>query len=120
MIIALFEDETYENFLPITYTRPVYECRAGMYTLRERVQKSFPTSKLICFARSYLAATLRKRFSLVVNNHNAIDDDILLINGTLILNETTEQLIEKKHVKDTLAIQNGRIAYAHLSQKVAQ
>ena len=120
MMIALFEDETYENLFPITYTRPVYECRTGMYILRERVQKSYPTSKLVCFARSYLAPTLRKRFSLVVNNPAAIDDDVLLINGTLILNDTTKQLIERKHVKDTLVTQNGRIAYAHLSQNTAQ
>jgi UDP-N-acetylglucosamine diphosphorylase/glucosamine-1-phosphate N-acetyltransferase len=120
MIIALFEDETYENLLPITYTRPVFECRTGMHILRERVQKSYETSKLICFTRSYLAPTLKRRFSFIVNDPDAIDDDILLINGTLILNETTKQLIEKRNAKDTLVMQNGRIAYAHLSQNTAQ
>ena len=120
MIIALFEDETYENFLPITYTRPVYECRAGMYTLRERVQESYPTSKIICFTRNYLAPTMKKRFSLIVNNPKAIDDDILLTNGTLILNENTKQLIEKRQALNTLYMQSGRMAYAHLSQDLAR
>jgi len=120
MIIALFEDETYENFLPITYTRPVYECRTGMYTLRERVQKSYPTSKLICFTRNYVAPTMKKRFSLIVNDPDTIDDDILLINGTLVLNETTKQLIEKKQADNTLVMQNERIAYAHLNQNIAK
>ncbi len=120
MIIALFEDETYENLLPITYTRPVYECRAGMYTLRERVQKTYPTSKLICFTRNYLAPTTRKRFSLIVNDPKAIDDDILFINGALILNETTRQFIEKKQVLNTLYMQNQRVAYAHISQDKAR
>jgi UDP-N-acetylglucosamine diphosphorylase/glucosamine-1-phosphate N-acetyltransferase len=120
MIIALFEDEAYENFLPITYTRPAYECRIGMYTLRERAQKSYPTSKLICFTRNYLAPTMKKRFALTVNNPEAIDDDILLINGTLVLNENTEQFIEKKQVLNTMYMQNRRLAYAHLSQDVAK
>jgi UDP-N-acetylglucosamine diphosphorylase/glucosamine-1-phosphate N-acetyltransferase len=120
MIIALFEDETYENLLPITHTRPVYECKTGMYTLRERTQKSYPTSKLICFTRNYLAPTIKKRFSLTANDPKAIDDDILLINGTLILNENTRQLIEKKQATNTLYMQNGRLAYAHLSQDLAR
>ena len=30
MITALFEDEDYyKNFLSITYTRPIFECRSG-------------------------------------------------------------------------------------------
>ena len=120
MITALFEDETYENLLPITYTRPVYECRTGMYTLRERVQKSYPTSKLICFTRNYLAPTMKKRFSLAVNNPKAIDDDIILINGTLVLSENTRQFIRKKQAPNTLYIQNQRLAYAHLNQDLAR
>lgn len=120
MIIALFEDETYENFLPITYTRPVYECKTGMYTLRERAQKAFPTSRLICFTRNYLAPTLKKRIQLPVNEPNKIDDDTLLVNGTLLLNEKTKQIIEKQHVKNTLTMQDGRLASAQLSREIAQ
>jgi UDP-N-acetylglucosamine diphosphorylase/glucosamine-1-phosphate N-acetyltransferase len=120
MIIALFEDETYENLLPIAYTRPVYECRTGMYTLRERIEKSYPNSKLICFTRPYLAPTIKNRFSLTVNNPKAIDEDILLINGALILEEETKHFIEKKQVLNTLYKQNERLAYAHLSKDTAR
>jgi UDP-N-acetylglucosamine diphosphorylase/glucosamine-1-phosphate N-acetyltransferase len=63
---------------------------------------------------------MKKRFSLIVNDPDAIDDNILLMNGALILNETTKQLIKKKDAQDTLVMQNGRIAYAHLSQNTAQ
>ena len=35
--IILFEDEGYSQFLPLVYTRPVYELRCGVFTLRERV-----------------------------------------------------------------------------------
>jgi len=120
MIIAVFEDECYENFLPLTYTRPVFECRTGMLSLLERVQKQFQESELICFTRSYLAPTFRKRVSYPVNDVKAVDDDVLLINGTLLMNDKTKQLIKKKLASNTLMTQDGRIAAAHLSHDTAR
>jgi UDP-N-acetylglucosamine diphosphorylase/glucosamine-1-phosphate N-acetyltransferase len=35
--IILFEDEGCNTFLPLTYSRPVYELRCGLFTARERV-----------------------------------------------------------------------------------
>jgi UDP-N-acetylglucosamine diphosphorylase/glucosamine-1-phosphate N-acetyltransferase len=35
--IILFEDEGYRPFLPLVYTRPVFDLRCGIFTLRERV-----------------------------------------------------------------------------------
>jgi UDP-N-acetylglucosamine diphosphorylase/glucosamine-1-phosphate N-acetyltransferase len=34
--VILFEDEGYKRFLPLVYSRPVFELRCGLYTLRER------------------------------------------------------------------------------------
>jgi UDP-N-acetylglucosamine diphosphorylase/glucosamine-1-phosphate N-acetyltransferase len=63
---------------------------------------------------------MKKRFSLIVNDPKAIDDDILLINGALILEEETKHFIEKKQVLNTLYMQNERLAYAHLSKDTAR
>src|SRR5262245_52409321 len=35
--IILFEDEGYRPFLPLVHSRPLFELRCGLYTLRERV-----------------------------------------------------------------------------------
>jgi UDP-N-acetylglucosamine diphosphorylase/glucosamine-1-phosphate N-acetyltransferase len=35
--IILFEDEGYRAFVPLVYSRPVYELRCGIFTLRERI-----------------------------------------------------------------------------------
>jgi UDP-N-acetylglucosamine diphosphorylase / glucose-1-phosphate thymidylyltransferase / UDP-N-acetylgalactosamine diphosphorylase / glucosamine-1-phosphate N-acetyltransferase / galactosamine-1-phosphate N-acetyltransferase len=35
--IILFEDEGYRTFLPLIYSRPVFDLRCGVFTLRERV-----------------------------------------------------------------------------------
>jgi UDP-N-acetylglucosamine diphosphorylase/glucosamine-1-phosphate N-acetyltransferase len=116
MIVALFEDESYENFFPLTYTRPVFDCRSGMLNLLERAQRSYPESKILLFARNYLASTLKKRFSHPVNASDSIDDETLLINGSLVMDEKIKQLIKKKLVKNTLITQKGRIAIALLRE----
>jgi UDP-N-acetylglucosamine diphosphorylase/glucosamine-1-phosphate N-acetyltransferase len=35
--VILFEDEGYRPFLPLVYSRPLFELRCGIFTLRERV-----------------------------------------------------------------------------------
>ncbi len=120
MIVALFEDEGYENLLPLTYTRPVFECRSGMFTFLERAQRFYPESQFLLFTRNYLVPTLRKRVSHLVNEPDAVDNDVLLINGTFVLDDEAKQLIEKKLAKKVLITQKGRMVLAHLSEDVAR
>ena len=35
--VILFEDVGYRPFLPLVYTRPVFDLRCGIFTLRERL-----------------------------------------------------------------------------------
>ncbi|MCW3977276.1 MAG: putative sugar nucleotidyl transferase, partial [Candidatus Bathyarchaeota archaeon] len=118
--MALFEDEGYENFLPITYTRPVFECRSGMFSFLERAQRFYPESEFLLFARDYLVPTLRKRVSCCVNEPDAVDDDVLLINGTLALDNEAKQLVEKKLAKRALITQKGRLVLARLREDIAK
>jgi len=120
MIVALFEDESYENFLPLTYARPVFECRSGMFTFLERTQRAYPESRILLFTRDYLAPPLKKRVSHPINDFGLIDDEVLLINGALLIDEQAKQLIEKRLDRDIAVTQHGRIAVASLSEKVAR
>ena len=120
VIVVLFEDESYENFFPLTYTRPVFECRIGMFTMLERTQRLYQKSKLLLFTRNYIVPTLKKRVSHSVNEPDSIDDDVLLINGALVIDEKTRQLLGKHLAKNVLMMQKGRIALAHLSEDVAR
>lgn len=119
MIVALFEDESYANFLPLTYTRPVFECRSGMFSFLERVEKMFSESDVVLFTRDYLVPTLRKRFSYPVNKPSVIDDDLLLVNGTLIVDEAAKRLVKAKLSGNVLIKQQGRMALAHFSEGLA-
>jgi len=120
MIVALFEDEGYENLLPLTYTRPVFECRSGIFTLLERALRLYSESRFLLFTRNYLVPTLRKRVLQPVNQPDCIDDDVLLINGAFVLDYEAKQLIEKKLARKVLMVQNGRMVLAHLSEGIAR
>jgi UDP-N-acetylglucosamine diphosphorylase/glucosamine-1-phosphate N-acetyltransferase len=120
MIVALFEDENYANFFPLTYTRPVFECRSGIFSFFERAQKMFAESRFTFFTRDYLASTFGKRVSCPVNEPESFDDDVLLINGTLIVDEKVKRLMEKKLDRNVLIKQQGRLALAHLAPDVAK
>jgi len=120
MITALFEDEDYKNLLPLTHTRPVFECRSGMFTFLERVQKTYSESRILLFAREYLAPTLRKRVSHPVNKPEQFDDHVLLVNGSLVVDEEVKRIVEKKLAKNVLMLQNNRLALASLSEEVAK
>jgi len=120
MIVALFEDEDYENFFPITYTRPVFECRSGMTSFLQRAQRTYPESITILFTRDYLVPTLKRRVPNYVNEPDSIDDETLLINGTLVVDENVKQIIEKKLSKDVVMMQRERMALAYLSERLAR
>lgn len=120
VIILLFEDESFKNFLPLTYTRPVFDLKSGIFSFLERVQKVFSDYPLVLLARNYLVPTLKQRETHPINNPSAIDDDLIVVNGTLVVEMETKQLIEKKLGKNVAITQNGRVILAHLSKKLAE
>jgi UDP-N-acetylglucosamine diphosphorylase/glucosamine-1-phosphate N-acetyltransferase len=120
MLVSLFEDETFENFLPLTYTKPAFELKSGMFTFRERTKRVFQDNPLILFTRDYLAPTLKQHVSNPINNPSAIDDDLLLVNGTLIIEKQTSQLIQKRLGENVAMTQNGIVVLAHLSEEIAK
>lgn len=84
--IILFEDEGYRTFLPLTYTRPTFELRCGIYTLRERIVALLGLQpSAICrphLAQVYGAGRwplglLRESMPLVFVNGRALDIDWL-------------------------------------------
>jgi len=120
LIVALFEDENHENFLPLTYTRPVFMLRSGIFTALERAEKMFPHARMFLFSRDYLAPTLKHRFKHPVNVPDEIDEGFLLINGAMILDQQATRLIERKLEPNVAVTQNGRLAIARLGEKVAK
>jgi len=65
--------ETWENLLPLTFSRPVCEIRTGILTVKEKWDKLLH-SRTSILTRSYL----QTKFSL------HIEDDNVLINGSVL------------------------------------
>jgi len=88
MKVLLFEDRNVANLYPLTYLRPVFDLRCGVFSLKEKVQKRFPDAALHLETREELAAVAAEAHGRgVVNNPAALadDDDLLLVNAGAIL-----------------------------------
>jgi hypothetical protein len=82
MKIVLFEDSGFENLLPLTYFRPVWELRCGIHELKEKIKQQFSISKLYFSARQYL-----NDFHLSPNTvfTSGSGEEYLFLNGRLLL-----------------------------------
>ncbi len=97
--IILFDDESREQMLPLSYTRPVAEIRTGIYTIRERWEK------LLKGRASYITSEyLTDRFPM------HIEDDNIVINGALMPNDRLVRLIEQLAPNEALMDQGTLIA----------
>lgn len=73
MNYILFDDQAWNNMLPLTFTRPVCELRAGILTVSEKWQK-FLKSPISYLTQEYLQV----KYELITAEEN------ILINGSLI------------------------------------
>lgn len=90
MNCILFDDETRENLLPLTFTRPVSEIRIGILTITEKWQH-FLNAPLSFLTREYLS----NKYTITIEAEN------LLINGSV--------LPDKLLVSEVLKIKEGEI-----------
>lgn len=89
--LTLFEDEITNNFLPLTWTRPVWALRCGIWTLRRAIEEAYGQQAQALFVRDFLADVVKERSKLPVNNWNIVDNEqieptsnYLLLNGRLL------------------------------------
>lgn len=116
--ICIFEDEKYRNFLPLTFVRPVYDLRCGIFTIREKIQKYYSVDKVILHTRKYLENLLKEENKgYDVNKYDA--DKILFLNGRLLPSSEIMQQISLEG-KDEIFVSNGQITAAVLSKHLIQ
>jgi len=114
MQIVLFEDEKHINFEPLIYYRPVYELVCGASTLREKIERAYPGSKVVLHCRKNLEELLKSQIpSVEVNNFS--DDEILFINGRVVAPENLSEIISAKLLEDKVFKSNGTVVAAKVS-----
>ncbi len=89
--LILFEDDVANNFLPLTWTRPVWDLRCGIWTLRKAIEEAYGQQVQALFVRDFLIDVVKERNQLPVNNWNIGNTQpieptrhYLLLNGRLL------------------------------------
>lgn len=98
MNYILFDDNSWENLLPLTFTRPVAEIRTGIFTIREKWERylNIPCSYL---TQDYLS----EKYKPVVGQDN------VLINGSVLpgielINEINKMVSGQAMISDDVLI----------------
>ncbi len=95
----LFDDDSWEQLLPLSFTRPVCELRVGILTLRKKWEVRL-NAKLSHITQDYLA----DKYPLHIGQDNVI------INGSLLANDFIAKLIMELDPNDALLYQGDLLA----------
>lgn len=98
MKIVVFEDNNFNNFYPISLTRPVWDLRTGCFLQRERIERFFPGGEFYYFTRDYLVPLFREKYpELIINDFSVLNSgqDILFINAAAV---PSGNVVKKKNV----------------------
>ena len=88
--LLIFEDEFQKNLNPLTYTRPIYDLRCGILTLREKIEKRFKDHKIFLHTRDYLSEFTKRNYKN--ESVNVIDESIKV----KTINKSTFKIIPQK------------------------
>lgn len=100
MNYILFDDATWQNLLPLTYTKPVSEIRIGILTISEKWEK-YLNSKVSFQTQPYLRAKYKCELS----------NDIVFINGNICPTDELIKQIELLDVNTGIKQANSLIAF---------
>jgi len=99
MNYILFDDKSWENLLPLTFTKPVCEIRSGILTIKEKWEK-YLDGGMSYLTQEYLQA----KYSLNT------DDENILINGSIVPNRILIEKIQSLNINEALIKDNKIIA----------
>ncbi|MFN7118323.1 MAG: GlmU family protein [Saprospiraceae bacterium] len=94
--IILFDNETREQLLPFTFTRPVCELRIGILTIREKWER-WLNAPAFYITQDYLAEKYRIEY----------EEENYLINGSVLPSEQLCRLIRQMDIGDAFLAPNS-------------
>lgn len=81
--LIVYEDDKSERFLPLTWTRPVFDLRCGISSIREKIQCAYPDVSVSLACRDSVKKSI-KEFDPVVKINTVSSDEVLFINGRVL------------------------------------
>jgi UDP-N-acetylglucosamine diphosphorylase/glucosamine-1-phosphate N-acetyltransferase len=116
--LCVFEDECYENFLPLTYTKATFELVCGSKTLLERAVEALRPQKVLLVARDYLKEKLEERTGFTVNEAE-VEGDALIVNGRLLIDSHSLSILDSLKLGEALT-NKGFLVAMKLGEGVAR
>lgn len=104
MNYILFDDKSWKNLLPLTFTRPVCEIRTGILTIKEKWEK-YLDHKVSYKTQDYLSV----KFPVYIDSEN------ILINGSVIPDDKLIKKINSLDLNKAL-VSNGKILAVRLNK----
>lgn len=102
--VILFDNEVWDNLLPLTYTRPVGELRVGILTIQEKWEK-WADTKVSFITQEHLS----QKYPMT------IEADNFVINGSLLPLPGICKLIEQLELNEAL-LHNDELIAARLNE----
>jgi UDP-N-acetylglucosamine diphosphorylase/glucosamine-1-phosphate N-acetyltransferase len=95
--LFIFEDERYDQFLPLTWTRPAYELTCGVRGIRHLIASHFALVDTVLLCRDYLEPVLNEKGGAgyrVNDLHVEDDDEVYLVNGRLLPPSNLREILD--------------------------
>jgi UDP-N-acetylglucosamine diphosphorylase/glucosamine-1-phosphate N-acetyltransferase len=120
MHVVIFEDHLVKRLQPLVAFRPVFELRAGVLSLREKIEALLPTrSTVSLLVRPQLARYTSEEFpKLDVNRYP--DGECWFINGRLIADEWMHRVLKAKQTGSCAYTIDENIALAYIAKTPAR
>ncbi|MCG8607083.1 GlmU family protein [bacterium] len=114
--VCIFEDDHCSQLHPLALTRPVFDLRCGISTLKDKIVRQFPNRRVVLYCRGYLKDLIRKENPQ--SRVNELDREAaLFINGRLVIDRELVRTIDSH--KECLFIHKNQVIAAFLKKSNA-
>ncbi|RCK74036.1 MAG: Glucose-1-phosphate thymidylyltransferase [Ignavibacteriae bacterium] len=112
----IYEDKNFSNFYPLTYLRPIYDLRCGVFSLREKIEKCFNIKKINLLSRPILTDLLRETYP-EFNINQFSEGNSVFINGRLIANRDLIKQVSFNFKNDVVYKTNNQVVIVCITDK---
>lgn len=113
--ICVFEDDGFKDLLPLTWFRPAFDLRCGIFTLFEKIKRHYPRSNVYILCREYLVSSVNREYPGTLVGKLGKEASILFLNGRILADAELAKKIPASGA-DEIFESDGIVVAARLSK----